>query len=50
MLVIAVVGRKKSGKTTIVEGVTGALTKLGCRVAVLKHIHHDDFDVDVPGK
>ena len=44
------VGRKKSGKTTIVEGVTGALTKLGCRVAVLKHIHHDDFDVDVPGK
>jgi molybdopterin-guanine dinucleotide biosynthesis protein len=50
VLVIAVVGRKKSGKTTIVEGVTGALTKLGCRVAVLKHIHHDDFDVDVPGK
>ena len=50
MLVIAVVGRKKSGKTTIVEGVTGTLSKLGCKVAVLKHIHHDNFDVDVPGK
>ena len=50
MLVIAVIGGKKSGKTTIVEGITGELTRRGYRVAVLKHIHHDDFEVDVPGK
>jgi len=50
VLTVAVLGRKKSGKTTIIEGLVEGLTKRGCRVAVLKHIHHDDFDVDVPGK
>jgi len=48
--IIAVIGGKKSGKTTIVEAIAEKLTGSGCRVAVIKHIHHDDFEFDVPGK
>ncbi|MGC8969497.1 MAG: molybdopterin-guanine dinucleotide biosynthesis protein B [Conexivisphaera sp.] len=48
--VVAVVGGRKSGKTTVVEAITRELTESGYRVAVLKHIHHDEFDFDVPGK
>ncbi len=50
MKVIAVVGGRKSGKTTLIEGLVRELSRLGYRVAVLKHIHHDDFEFDVPGK
>jgi molybdopterin-guanine dinucleotide biosynthesis protein MobB len=49
MQVIAVVGTKKSGKTTTIENLTRELTKRGYTVAAIKHIN-EDFVIDTPGK
>jgi molybdopterin-guanine dinucleotide biosynthesis protein MobB len=46
---IAVVGTKKSGKTTTIENLTRELTKRGYKVAVIKHIN-EDFTIDTPRK
>jgi len=46
--VVSFVGKKKSGKTTVVLGVLRELRSRGYRVAVLKHDTHG-FEVDVPG-
>jgi molybdopterin-guanine dinucleotide biosynthesis protein B len=46
---IAVVGTKKSGKTTTIENLTRELTKRGYKVAAIKHIN-EDFAFDTPGK
>ena len=45
--VISFVGRKKSGKTSVVEEVIGHLTSRGHRVAALKH-HTHELNVDAP--
>jgi len=45
---VSFVGKKKSGKTTVVLGVIAELRRRGYRVAVIKHDTHG-FDVDVPG-
>lgn len=45
---VSFVGKKKSGKTTVLAGVIGELTRRGRRVAVFKHDVHG-FDVDIPG-
>ena len=50
MQVIAVVGTKKSGKTTTTENLTKELAKRGYKVAVIKHIPEPDFTIDTPGK
>ncbi|MBX5465599.1 MAG: molybdopterin-guanine dinucleotide biosynthesis protein B [Clostridia bacterium] len=47
--VLSVVGRHKSGKTTLIEGLLGQLRRRGLRVATLKHDAHG-FDIDIPGK
>lgn len=47
---ISIVGRKGSGKTTLIERLVRDLRESGYRVAVLKHIHHGDFDIDIKGK
>jgi len=49
MQAIAVVGTKKSGKTTTIENLTRELTKKGYKVATIKHIN-EDFTIDTPGK
>ena len=49
MQAIAVVGTKKSGKTTTIENLTRELTKKGYKVAAIKHIN-EDFAIDTPGK
>jgi molybdopterin-guanine dinucleotide biosynthesis protein MobB len=49
MQAIAVVGTKKSGKTTTIENLTCELTKRGYKVAAIKHIN-EDFAFDTPGK
>jgi molybdopterin-guanine dinucleotide biosynthesis protein B len=49
MQAIAVVGTKKSGKTTTIENLTRELTKRGYKVATIKHIN-EDFTIDTPGK
>ena len=45
---VSFVGKKKSGKTTVVLGVVRELRSRGYRVAVIKHDTHG-FDIDVPG-
>jgi molybdopterin-guanine dinucleotide biosynthesis protein B len=50
MQAIAVVGTKKSGKTTTIENLTRELTKRGYKVAAIKHIPEPDFTIDTTGK
>ena len=50
MFIVAVVGSKKSGKTTAVETLVGGLTKRGYKVATVKHIPETDFTIDTQGK
>jgi molybdopterin-guanine dinucleotide biosynthesis protein len=47
--VVAVVGRKNSGKTTLVVALLAELRRRGLRVASLKHGHHA-FESDQPGR
>lgn len=46
---ISVVGKSKSGKTTLLERLIPELTRRGYRVATLKHTSHS-FDMDREGK
>lgn len=48
--IIAVVGSRKSGKTTTVETIIRELTRKGYRVAAVKHIHDATFTIDERGK
>jgi molybdopterin-guanine dinucleotide biosynthesis protein B len=47
-VVLAVCGRKNTGKTTLIEGVIPLLSAAGRHVAVVKH-HGHELDPDVPG-
>ncbi len=46
--VLAVAGRKNSGKTALLERLVGELAGRGIRTAVIKHDGHD-FEADAPG-
>ncbi len=46
---IAIVGSKKSGKTSIAEIVISHFAKRGLTIGAIKHIHHADFTVDREG-
>jgi len=48
--IIAVVGGKKSGKTTTIESLTRELVGRGCKVAAVKHIPEPNFTIDKEGK
>jgi molybdopterin-guanine dinucleotide biosynthesis protein B len=48
--IISIVGRKGSGKTRLIERLVRDLKDEGYRTAVLKHIHHGDFEIDIEGK
>jgi molybdopterin-guanine dinucleotide biosynthesis protein B len=50
MAIIAVVGSKKSGKTTAIEILVQGLTKRGYKVATVKHVPEPDFTIDTEGK
>ena len=47
---VHVVGRTGSGKTTTIAYLTERLTRLGFRVGVVKHVHHQGFTFDTKGK
>ncbi len=47
--VIAIVGRSKSGKTTLIERLIPELKSRGYRVATIKH-HMANFEIDYQGK
>jgi molybdopterin-guanine dinucleotide biosynthesis protein MobB len=49
-VIIAVIGKKKSGKTTAIEILTRELANRGYRIAVVKHIPEPDFTIDREGK
>jgi len=46
---IHIIGRKNSGKTTLIVALVQELSALGLRVATIKHTHHR-HELDVPGK
>lgn len=47
--VLSVIGRKNSGKTTLVVALAAELKRRGLRVASVKHGHHQ-FEMDQPGR
>ena len=47
--IVAIVGKSKTGKTTLVEGLIKALKSKGYRVATAKHTSHEVV-LDKPGK
>ncbi len=47
--IIAVIGGKKSGKTTVVEFLVKAFTSKGFKVTTAKHISSQDFSLDKKG-
>ena len=48
--IVAVIGSRKSGKTTTVETLVRGLTERGFRVGTAKHVPEDDFTIDTKGK
>ncbi|MBI86146.1 MAG: molybdopterin-guanine dinucleotide biosynthesis protein B [Planctomycetaceae bacterium] len=46
---IHIVGRKNSGKTTLIVELVEHLTQMGYRVGTVKHTHHR-HELDTPGK
>lgn len=49
MFIIGIVGRSRSGKTTLIKGLISELRKKGLRVAAVKHCPHG-FTLDLEGK
>ena len=47
---ICIVGRSKSGKTTLLEKLIREFKRRGYRVATIKHHSHPGFEIDRPGK
>lgn len=47
---VSFIGRKNSGKTTLLEKLISSLTNRGLKVATVKHHGHPDFDIDIPGR
>ena len=50
MRVAAIVGAQGSGKTTLIERLIAALRARGLTVSTIKHAHHHQIELDVPGK
>ena len=48
--VIAVIGNKKSGKTTTIEKMIQELARRGYKIAAIKHISEPNFTIDTPEK
>jgi molybdopterin-guanine dinucleotide biosynthesis protein B len=49
-VVVAVIGRKKSGKTTTIEVLAQELTDRGYSVVAVKHVSEKNFTIDTEGK
>ncbi len=50
MRLVAIVGTKKSGKTTVVERMLAELRSRDLRVGTLKLIHHEGFTIHAEGR
>ncbi|MDJ0269188.1 MAG: molybdopterin-guanine dinucleotide biosynthesis protein B [Aigarchaeota archaeon] len=49
-VIIAVFGKKKSGKTAVIEALIRALNNDNLTITAAKHVHHADFSIDNPSK
>ncbi|MDD3829061.1 MAG: molybdopterin-guanine dinucleotide biosynthesis protein B [Anaerolineae bacterium] len=49
-LVVCIVGRSKSGRTTLLEKLVREMKQRGYRVGTIKHHSHPGFELDRPGK
>jgi len=49
-VMISVFGRKKSGKTSVIEALVKLLASDKIVVDVAKHVHDPEFTIDTPGK
>jgi molybdopterin-guanine dinucleotide biosynthesis adapter protein len=47
---LTVIGKSKSGKTTLLERLIRELSQRGYRLASVKHHSHPGFEIDTPGK
>ena len=47
---VTIIGKSKSGKTTLIEKLITELKKRGYKLATVKHHSHSGFDIDRPGK
>lgn len=47
---LSIIGKSKSGKTTLLEKLIAELKRRGYRVATIKHHAHPGFEIDQPGK
>jgi molybdopterin-guanine dinucleotide biosynthesis protein MobB len=48
--VVSIIGHSGSGKTTLLEKLIREMKRRGYRLAVVKHHHHPDLQLDSPGK
>lgn len=48
--VVCIVGKNKTDKTFLMEGLIRELKKRGLSVGALKHHKHGDFEIDIEGK
>jgi molybdopterin-guanine dinucleotide biosynthesis protein B len=48
--IVCIIGRSKSGKTTLLEKLIPELKQRGYQIATIKHHVHPDFQIDDPGK
>jgi molybdopterin-guanine dinucleotide biosynthesis protein MobB len=48
--IVSVVGKSKSGKTTLIEKLIPEIRQRGYRVGTVKHHFHTDQSLDIPGK
>jgi len=48
--ILSIIGKSKSGKTTLIEKIIRSLKLRGYRVGTIKHHSHPGFEIDQPGK
>ena len=48
--IISIIGKKNSGKTTLIEGILPIMNAQGWQICTIKHHTHGDFELDVEGK
>jgi molybdopterin-guanine dinucleotide biosynthesis protein MobB len=48
--VLTIIGKSKTGKTTLMEKLIPVLSEKGYRVGTVKHHAHAGFEIDQPGK
>ena len=48
--ILSIIGKSKSGKTTLIESLIRELKQRGYRVGTIKHHSHPGFEIDQPGK